>query len=53
MFERFVETSTFVQGFAIAGIWKGMVLTIGYSSGEIKVWDLATLQERRLLRTGS
>jgi WD40 repeat protein len=41
-----VKRNAHKKAFAIAGIWKGRVLTISYSSGEIKVWDLATLEER-------
>lgn len=44
-----VKRNTHKKAFAIVGIWNESILTVSYSCGEIKVWDLATLQEKATL----
>lgn len=33
------------RAFAIVGIWNGCILTVSYSAGEIKMWEIDSLEE--------
>lgn len=41
------------RAFAIAGFWKGYVVTVSYPCGEIKVWDLEDLEEKAVFPIAS